>query len=120
MDRENLDLSAFEKANKINYYEISCETKRGVSIDCKPYRRLTSFEPLFRLLVKGYNEIKEMMYEEVLKEMEKLSNIQEHFIFQVTIYTWDKKYYRYWFLNGYSYGTQGEIKFEEFDKNKLK
>ena len=82
MDRENLDLSAFEKANKINYYEISCETKRGVSIDCKPYRRLTSFKPLFRLLEKGYNEIKEMMYEEVLKEMEKqgLSKYSEVFL----------------------------------------
>lgn len=120
MDRENLNLSAFEKANKINYYEISCETKRGVSIDCKPYRRLTNFEPLFRLFEKGNNEIKEMMYQETLNELERLSEIQDHFIFRITIHTWDRKFYRYWFLNGRSYGIQGELIFEEYDKNKLK
>ena len=115
-----MELNSFEKAQKLNYYEIKCFTKKYVPIDFKPYRRLTKLEPLYKLLERGENEIKQVFYDEVLSELERISNIQNSFIFQITIHTWDKLFFRYFFLNGMSYGTQGKVTFDGFNEIYLK
>lgn len=109
-----MELNKYEKGQQLNHYEIKCFTKKFVTIDFKPYRRLTKFEPLYRLLERGENEIKHMYYEEVINELDRISNIQNGFIFQVTIHTWDNLFFRYFFLNGMNYSTQGEITFDDF------
>lgn len=105
---------------KTNFYEIKCFTKKYIPIDCKPYRKLTKLFPLYELLERGKNEIKQVYYEDVIDELERISNIHTNFIFQITIHTWDKLFFRYFFMNGMKYGTQGEVTFDGFNEKYLK
>ena len=84
------------------------------------YANETDFIPLRTLMKKGYVEISSEDVNKLQHEIIRISRDHEVFVFQLTIRTYDDKYYRYWFKDGKNYGVQGEVTFDDFRIENLK
>jgi len=104
---------------KENYYEIKIYLKSWNEITTPAYSKSTKFLPLFKLFRDGRQYIEDRFSAPLRRELEEVSKIHTHFLFELTERIDEKYFYRYWFRNGNTYGEEGSLAFDDFDENKL-